>query len=98
MKNKKFKMFIIVLVVIAIIAVSVGIWLSYKNSRDYDIPDVSDEKYFLLYDNGKYGVIDTSGNIVIEANYDEVQIPNPTKPVFFCLNGSKKNIYNSSIT
>ena len=96
MKNKKFKMFIIVLVVIAIIAVSVGIWLSYKNSRDYDIPDVSDEKYFLLYDNGKYGVIDTSGNIVIEANYDEVQIPNPTKPVFFCLNGSKKNIYNEN--
>ena len=94
MKKNMFKIFIIVLVIVAIIAVSVGIWMSYKNSREYDIPDVSNEKYFLLYDNGKYGVIDVNGNILIEANYNEIKIPNATKPVFFCSNGSQVNIYN----
>lgn len=94
MKKNKVKIIIISLIIIAIVAVAIGVWVSYKNSRDYNIPDVSEEKYFLLYENGKYGVIDTNGNIVIEAIYNEIQIPNPTKAVFLCINGNQVNIYN----
>ena len=35
--------------------------------------------------NGKYGVIDKSGNIVIDADYEAVQIPNPSKDIFICI-------------
>lgn len=94
MKKNRVKLIIILLIIIAIIAVAIGIWLSYKNSRDYDIPNISEEKYFLLYENGKYGVIDANGDIIVEVNYDEIQIPNPTKPVFLCMNENKINIYN----
>ena len=94
MKKNRVKLIIIMLIVIAIIAVIVGTLLSYKNSREYDIPDISEEKYFILYENGKYGVIDTKGDIIVDVNYDEIQIPNPTKPVFLCMNENKINIYN----
>lgn len=42
-------------------------------------------KYFTVYTNGKYGVIDSKGEIIIEPTYDEIiLIPDSTKDVFFC--------------
>lgn len=42
--------------------------------------------YYTIYENEKWGVIDTKGNIVIEPTYEEmIVIPNNTKPVFICM-------------
>lgn len=41
--------------------------------------------YFTLYTNGNWGVINSSGNTIIEPAYGEmIVIPNKTKPVFIC--------------
>lgn len=42
--------------------------------------------YYTLYENEKWGVIDTRGNIVIKPEYEEmIVIPDNTKPVFVCM-------------
>ena len=80
--KKKIIISIIALVVIAIIVIG-GIFL--KNIlEEYNIEEVNQFSYFTLYQNQKYGVIDTKGNIIVEAKYDKVAIPNPSKPVFIC--------------
>ena len=55
--------------------------------------------YYTIYENGKWGVMDTKQNIVVEPNYDEmIVIPDNSKPIFICtLNTINKNkIINSS--
>lgn len=80
--KKKIIISIIAIVVIAIIVIG-GIFL--KNIlEEYNIEEVNQFSYFTLYQNQKYGVIDTKGNIIVEAKYDKVAIPNPSKPVFIC--------------
>lgn len=42
--------------------------------------------YYTLYENEKWGVIDTRENIVIKPEYEEmIVIPDNTKPVFICM-------------
>ena len=74
----------IVGVVIAFIIIIIAIFAIIKKSDDnsYEIEEVKDFYYFKLYENEKYGVIDTSGNILVPAKYDMLEIPNPSKPVF----------------
>lgn len=43
---------------------------------------LEDAKYFTLIVDNKYGVIDAEGNVVIEPQYADLAIPNPTKDVF----------------
>lgn len=43
-----------------------------------------DYKYFSVYSDGKYGVINENGELIIQNIYDTVTVPNPTKPVFIC--------------
>ena len=41
--------------------------------------------YYTIYENGKWGVIDTKANVVIEPSYDEVIIiPDSSKDIFVC--------------
>ena len=41
--------------------------------------------YYPVYENNKWGVIDTKGNVVISPSYDEmIVIPDSSKPVFIC--------------
>lgn len=47
--------------------------------------EIIEEKYFITTINGKTGVIDKSGNTIIEPTYEYIQIPNPSKPIFICL-------------
>ncbi len=42
--------------------------------------------YYAIYEQEKWGVIDTKGNVVIEPSYEEmIVIPDSTKPVFICM-------------
>ena len=52
--------------------------------------------YFSSYSNGKWGIINNSGTVVIESAYDEmIVVPNKEKPVFLCIydvNDVERNI------
>ena len=96
-KRKKIGIVVALIVVILIIAIVVTVVIR-KNKRaallQYDVEEISeiDYKYFILYLNNKYGVMDSKGNIIVETKYDKVVIPNSKKGVFICSNeGDDKN-------
>ncbi len=85
-RKNKFKIAVsiiiaILLVVISILVVSMVHNIKYK----YEVERIIDYKYFSFYQDGKVGIIDTKGDIIISPNYYNIQIPNPTKPVFVCI-------------
>lgn len=54
-------------------------------------------EYFLLTTEDKLGVIDKKGNVIINPEYDEIDIPNPSKDIFICSNDDDtKHIFNQS--
>lgn len=85
MKNVK-KIIIIPLIVVIVIIIAIVGTVIYNNvnNTEYELEKVEKYSYFKLYQKGKYGVIDAKGNILIEATYDVVNIPNPSKAVFIC--------------
>ena len=85
MSKKKIVSIVIILIII-ILTVSISI-IYFKNRAKYvfDVEYVSEILYNQVKVDGKYGVVDKSGNIIIEPNYNIIQIPNPSKPVFVCM-------------
>lgn len=68
---------VIVLVIISIIKL-------VKGSKNKTIN--LNKSYYSVYSDGKFGVIDNNGDIVIEPSYDElVIVPNKSKAVFVCV-------------
>ena len=74
---------IIGIIVIAIIS-GITVYLVGKNARKYEVEKVNRYNYFVLEKDELLGVIDRSGNTVIEAKYDNVVIPNPEKALYIC--------------
>lgn len=87
------KKIISILIVLLIIGIIIVIYYMNNKGNKYKVyvENITNRNYFLVF-NEKYGVIDEKGNIVVDLKYDEIQIPNPTKDVFICLNN-----YNSEI-
>ena len=92
-RNFVIRNIIIGIILIAII-VSLSVYFICKNARSYEVEKVSTYNYFVLKTNDLSGVIDRSGNIVIDATYDNVIIPNPEKPVFVCYEGEQSKVLN----
>ena len=89
------KKLLIITLIVAAIAVAVGVYLFITlNDNSYEIEEVTSFNYLKLYDNQKYGVIDAKGNILIEAKYDNIEIPNPSKPVFIAYTGENMQVLN----
>lgn len=86
------------MVVIILVILGIGGYFIWQNwmgkSREYKVTSITDYSYFVIKENDKYGVIDTKGNTIIPANYDEVQIPNPTQAVFLVMQGETKSVLN----
>lgn len=83
-KNKK-NIIMIIFVFILIIAVAVSIFIFINNKKyEYELEQIAESQieYYKLEQNGKYGVIDKEGNLIIQPNYVSIDIPNPTMPVF----------------
>lgn len=80
MKNKKLILSIMLIAVVIIIGIII-----LNNRLNYKIEKIEEIKYNILEQNKKYGVIDNQGNVLIESIYDNIQIPNPSKPVFICM-------------
>lgn len=93
---KKALQLIIVIGIIIAIIIFVTSKLS-KSNLDYNIEDVSIYEYVKYMKDGNYGIIDRDGNIVVEAKYKDIQIPNPSKDLFICYeeNNEKSIVLNS---
>lgn len=95
------KKIIIPIILFLLIIIGLLIYFFVKNkekeNRDYQIEQITYYKYFVSksQDSQKFGVIDTNGNVVIDEQYDDVQIPNPSKAVFICINGDSSKVFNS---
>ena len=87
----------VILAILAIVIIVGAVWyFIYQNGRKYEIEKVESRNYFVLNNENKMGVIDRSGNIIIDANYEDVKIPNPEKPLFACYNGDVVEILNAN--
>ena len=85
MNKKKLIIILLIVVIIAVVATLLILYFNKKEKYVYDIEKVTDVKYNTIRIDNRYGVIDEQGNIIIEPNYDIIQIPNPSKPVFICM-------------
>lgn len=79
---KKVIAVIIAILVIIMFVVGIKELLSdKKNTKEKTFPI----GYYTIYENGKWGVIDTNQNTIIEPTYENmIVIPNNTKPIFIC--------------
>lgn len=79
------KVFATIIAFIVIIMVIVSIVNLLKKDKNIKEEMIVPTKYFSILENGKYGVIDGTGKIVIKPTYEEmIVIPNSSKPVFIC--------------
>ncbi len=96
------KKYIIMLVVILLIIMAIAGWFIYKqiekDGREYEIQKVNIEnyQYFILRQEGNYGVINKNGDIVINPEYTNIVIPNPEKAVFICYNDENTKVLNQN--
>ncbi len=96
--KKRIRNATIIIIILAIIVTSIYFIFQqqHKKDRTYEIEKITDYKYFVskIDEEQKYGVIDTQGNILVPEEYDNVDIPNPSKPVFVCHSEDKTSIFN----
>ena len=85
---------VILAIVILIVLIVGGYYIINENGKKYKIEEISEYNYFIVRENEKSGVIDRSGNIIVDAKYDDVKIPNPEQPVFICYNGEDTEVIN----
>lgn len=99
MGNIDIKKVIIAIILVLIIGIGsfLGIRALTSNVGKYEIEEIkeSDYKYFAVFSEGKYGVLNEKGELIVDNKYDDVIIPNPTKPVFICkMEDGTKQILN----
>lgn len=87
MKNIS-KLSILVILVVAIVAVILVIVVGNLNKNNI-IQGNIEYNYYKYYSNEKFGVIDKLGNILIEAIYKDVLIPNPMYGILFLVENNE---------
>ena len=93
--SKKWIILIVIIIVITITAFSLlFISKKKKQDRDYELMEENQHFYYPLEIDGKYGVIKKDGTVIIDAQYDDVQIPNSDKDIFIVKNGEKTTVLN----
>ena len=94
------KNFIIRNIIIAVLLVTVIAVLAYYfitvNGKKYEIEKIENYNYFALKQDNLSGVIDKKGNVIVEAKYEDVKIPNPEKDVFVCYSAENTKVLNSN--
>ena len=78
------KFLICIIPIVLIIGIIVIVMNNNKKKYQYEVEKLGTVNYFLFVQNNKYGVIDRDGNIIVEPNYDIIEIPNPSKDLFIC--------------
>ena len=76
---------IIIAIILLILIVAVLIILLNKNEHKFEEYIKPEYNYFAMYStDGKVGVVDKNGKVLIKPEYLDVFIPNPSKSVFVC--------------
>ena len=96
-KQMKKSKIIIITIITILVFVAIAMYLWKRNENSYKIERVTNIKYNLILENKKYGVIDEIGNIIVKPQYDIIQIPNPSKPVFICMHDYNVNLQQYEI-
>lgn len=74
-----------ILVLALIIAMIVGIIKMLNNDSKSVAGKIENVYYYTIYTNGKWGVINSYGDVVVKTNYDEmIVIPDPAQDIFIC--------------
>ena len=95
-KNKKVIICAIIFIIILLVIAGIIVYKNAKGkSSDYELEKIEVWTYLPIVENEKMGVIDNKGNVVIEPNYNNIQIPNPTKDIFICSNENETKIVNA---
>lgn len=91
----------VLIAIIIVLALGVGIFFAVgaisSSDKKYELETIKEEdyKYFAVYTEEKYGVIDETGKMIIKNEYSDIIIPNPTKAVFICQkNDNTKQVLN----
>ncbi len=87
----------IICVVFIILVIIAAVCLVNKLSSDkinYEVVEIQKYNYFKYKDNEKYGIIDKNGKIIINAEYNEIKIPNPEFDIFICYKEQKNVVLN----
>lgn len=70
-----------IVIIMFFVAINTILKQDNKNNANYNIV-----KYYSVYTNGKWGVIDNNGDYIIQPTYEEmVVVPNNEKEVFLCV-------------
>lgn len=79
--KKVFAVIIALIVIIMFIVMLTGIF-----SKDEEQDKIVSKDYFSVFQNNKWGVIDSTGAVVIDPSYEEmITVPNNDKDVFLCV-------------
>ena len=95
MKKKNIIVLAIILIIISISAYFIAKKVQEEN-RKYELEKISEYKYFIVKEDNKYGIIDTQGEKVIEAKYEDIKIPNPEKEIFICYENGETKVLNDT--
>ena len=88
------KKLIIISCVIIGIAILITLFVNQQcQKKDYAVENIVYE-YFKLNQEETYGVINKKGELVIDTKYDNIEIPNPSIPVFFCYQNQELIVLN----
>lgn len=81
------------IIAVIVVIIIVGIMTIIKINKNRAVETIQKEpyEYFNMYSlDEKVGVIDKKGNTIIESNYTNIYIPNPSKDVFFCFTSDEE--------
>ncbi len=91
-KNKKGLVFLIIILLIVGIIAFINIRKGNSSNVKLETIKAEDAEYYLLLKDNKYGVINKAGQVVVNPEYDEIKIPNPTKDVFICVPDANSDV------
>lgn len=90
-KRKSYLISIFVIIIVAVLAIVIVKFASKNGKVKVDSINPADIKYFVLEENNKYGVINADGNVIIDAKYSALQIPDPRRDVFITYESEDSN-------
>lgn len=77
------KVFLVIIIPIIIALIVLGIKYAKTSVIKYNVKRTGVKGYYTIYENGKWGVINSTGNKIIEPTYDEmIVIPDHKKDAF----------------
>lgn len=90
---------IIITIVLIILIILIGVIITKNVNKSPEIATIEEFKYYNYIDNGKMGVIDSKGQVIINAEYNAIRIPNPEKDLFIVIYdyNSENGIYKTKV-